>query len=81
MFKSVINDPILSGNMIIYLLVAAEQRKMEWGPEASLPAPGKASWTSPSLGIRYLIFAQNTPILCNSYLVDVCKRRTTAVDS
>ena len=45
--KSVGNDPKLCGNMIFDLFVAPEQRKMG-GP----PAPGKASRTSPLLGLK-----------------------------
>ena len=49
--KSVGNDPNLCENMIFDLFVVPEPRKMG-GPQGPPPAPGKASPTSPLLGLR-----------------------------
>ena len=51
--KSVGNDPNLCENMNFDLFVALEPRKRGGGFRAP-PAPGKASWTSPLLGLRLL---------------------------
>ena len=49
--KLVGNDPNLCENMIFDLFVAPEPRKIGRAPGAPPPAPGKASRTSPLLGL------------------------------